>query len=144
MLRLFTVARILLGLSFFVFGLNGFLHFLPQPPMQGPPGALVGALVASGYLMTLVKGTEVLGGLLLLGGRQVPLALTLLAPIIVNILTFHVFLAPAGMALPLVLTALEIAVAWAWRDAFLPMFRAQAPAAAAAKSVQPLRSPLRA
>lgn len=112
--------------------------------MQGPPGALVGALVASGYLMTLVKGTEVLGGLLLLGGRQVPLALTLLAPIIVNILTFHVFLAPAGMALPLVLTALEIAVAWAWRDAFLPMFRAQAPAAAAAKSVQPLRSPLRA
>ncbi len=68
-------ARILLGLIFFVFGLNGFFHFLPQPPMSGPPADFAGALVATGYMFPLLKGTEVLAyGVLLLSGRLVPLA----------------------------------------------------------------------
>src|SRR5438132_7666163 len=92
-----AAARILLGLVFFVFGLNGFLHFIPQPPMEGPPAQFIGAMLATGYLFPLLKTTEVLGGLLLLSGRLVPLALTVLAPVVVNIVAFHLFLAPSGL-----------------------------------------------
>ena len=118
--------RILLGLVFFVFGLNGFLHFLPQPPMPGPPGAFFGALAATGYMLPLLKGTEVLAGALLLSNRFVPLALTLLAPVIVNIVLFHAALAPAGIALPIVLVVIEIALAWSYRAAFRPLLAARA------------------
>jgi uncharacterized membrane protein YphA (DoxX/SURF4 family) len=118
-------ARILLGLVFTVFGLNGFLHFLPQPPMSGPPAEFAGALMATGYMFPLIKGTEVVSGLLLLSGRFVPLALTLLAPVIVNIVGFHAFLAPSGIVLPLLVVALEVSVAWSYRSAFRPMLRAR-------------------
>ncbi|MCA9535998.1 MAG: DoxX family protein, partial [Myxococcales bacterium] len=80
MSKLPTAARLFLGLAFTVFGLNGFLHFLPMPPMSGEPAAFMGALAATGYMFPLIKGTEVVAGLLLLGNRLVPLALTLLAP----------------------------------------------------------------
>ena len=118
-----TAARILLGLSFTVFGLNGFLHFLPMPPPPPAGGAFFGALAATGYMLPLIKGTEVVVGLLLLSNRFVPLALTLIAPVLVNILGYHLFLAP-GIGLPLVLLALELGLAWAYRDAFRPMLRA--------------------
>jgi uncharacterized membrane protein YphA (DoxX/SURF4 family) len=114
-------ARILLGLIFFVFGLNGFLHFIPQPPISGPPLEFFKLLVGSGYLFQLVKGTEVIAGATLLSGRFVPLALTVLAPIVVNIVAFHAFLAPSGLPLPLVVLALEIYLAWSYRSAFRPM-----------------------
>jgi uncharacterized membrane protein YphA (DoxX/SURF4 family) len=123
--KLPTLARALLGLVFFVFGLNGFLHFLPQPPMSGPPADFVGALVATGYLFPLVKGTEVIVGALLLGGRFVPLALTLLAPITVNIFLFHTLLAPAGAPMVIAILALHLYLAWSYRAAFAPMLRAQ-------------------
>jgi len=123
--KLPTVARYLLGLAFFVFGLNGFLHFIPQPPMSGPPANFIGALVASGYLIPLLKGTEVLAGALLLANRYVPLSLALLAPVLVNIVAFHVFLEPAALALPLVLLAAELYLARSYRDAFAPMLHAQ-------------------
>src|SRR5450432_2332148 len=113
-----TAARIVLGLAFFVFGLNGFLRFIPQPPMSGPPANFAGAMIATGYLFPLLKGTEVAAGLLLLGNRFVPLALTLLAPVLVNIVFFHAFLAPAGLGLPLALLALELYLAWTYREAF--------------------------
>src|SRR5262245_47267769 len=130
-------ARILLGLVFVVFGLNGFLHFLPQPPMSGPPADFIGALFATGYMFPLIKGTEVLAGTLLLSGRYVPLALTLLAPVIVNIVGFHAFLAPAGLALPIIVLALEIVLAWSYRSAFRPLLRARvAPDAAAGDSAE--------
>jgi uncharacterized membrane protein YphA (DoxX/SURF4 family) len=74
-----TAARLLLGGIFFVFGLNGFLGFLPQPPLSDAGGAFLGALAATGYMFPLIKGTEVVAGLLLLGNRFVPLAITLLA-----------------------------------------------------------------
>jgi hypothetical protein len=119
-----TAARLALGAIFTVFGLNGFLHFLPQPPVSGQAAALLGGLAASGYMFPLIKGTEVVVGLLLLGNRFVPLALTVLAPIVVNILAFHLFLASAGSALPIVVTALGIYLAWTERAVFAPFFDA--------------------
>src|SRR4051812_26276512 len=116
--KAFHAARFLLGAVFVVFGLNGFLHFLPMPPMSGPPADFFGALFATGYMLPLVKGTEVLMGALLLSNRFVPLALTILAPIIVNIVGFHLFLAPSGMALPVLVLALELFLAWSYRSAF--------------------------
>jgi uncharacterized membrane protein YphA (DoxX/SURF4 family) len=123
--KLVLAARILLGLIFFVFGLNFFLHFIPTPPMAGPAGAFAGAMFATGYLFVLVKVVEVASGLLLLAGRFVPLALALLAPIVVNIVFFHAFLAPSGIALPLVVLALELFLAWSYRDVFRPMLAAR-------------------
>lgn len=111
-------ARILLGLIFFVFGLNGFLGFLPHPPLPDEAGAFLGGLAAAGYMFPLIKGTEVVAGLLLLSNRLVPLALVLLAPIVVNIVLFHAVLAPAGMGLTLVVLALELALAYAYRASF--------------------------
>jgi uncharacterized membrane protein YphA (DoxX/SURF4 family) len=123
--KLPSVARIVLGLAFFVFGLNGFLHFLPQPPMSGPPANFAGALFATGYMFPLIKGTEVLASLLLLANRYVPLALAVLAPVVVNIVAFHAFLAPTGMVLPIVVLGLELYLAWSYRDAFAPMLHAR-------------------
>jgi uncharacterized membrane protein YphA (DoxX/SURF4 family) len=110
-------ARVLLGLIFTVFGLNGFLQFLPMPPMPGPAGEFLGALAATGYMFPLIKGTELIAGLMLLSGRLVPLALTLLAPIVVNIAAFHLVLTPFD-PMSLVLVALEIYLAWSYRNAF--------------------------
>jgi hypothetical protein len=122
--KLPSIARVVLGLAFFVFGLNGFLHFLPQPPMSGPPANFAGALFATGYMFPLLKGTEVAASLLLLSNRYVPLALALLAPVLVNIVAFHAFLAPAGLALPIVLLGLELYLARSYRRAFAPMLHA--------------------
>lgn len=127
--KLVLAARSLLGLGFFVFGLNGFLHFLPQPPMSGVPAQFLGGLFAAGYMLPLIKGTEVVTGLLLLSGRYVPLALTVLAPVMVNILAFHAFLAPAGLLVPIVFAALGIYLAYAHRNAFAPMLQARTPLA---------------
>jgi uncharacterized membrane protein YphA (DoxX/SURF4 family) len=118
-----TAGRILLGLVFAVFGLDGFLHFMPQPTGPFPEGAMAFgmAMMKTGYLFQLLKATEVVGGLLLLANRFVPLGLTLLAPVLVNILFFHVFLEPEGLPLPLVMVAIEIGLAWRYRAAFRPM-----------------------
>ncbi|HEY6476354.1 MAG TPA: DoxX family protein [Polyangia bacterium] len=122
-----TAARLFLGLVFTVFGLNFFLHFLPMPAPPPQAGAFEGALFTSGYLFPLLKTVEVVAGLLLLGGLFVPLALTLLAPIIVNIVAFHLFLAPAGLPIPLAVLAAEIYLAWTYRAAFAPMLHLRTP-----------------
>lgn len=119
------VASLVLGLGFTVFGLNGFLHFLPQPQLEGAAGALMGAFAASAYMLPMVKGTELVAGLLLLSNRHVPLALTLLAPVLVNIVLFHAVLAPEGTAVGLVFLALELYLAWSYRGAFAPMLAAR-------------------
>lgn len=111
-------ARLFLGLVFFVFGLNGFFGFLPQPPMPEAAGALLGAFAGAGYFFPVLKGTEVLAGALLLSNRFVPLALILLAPIVVQIALFHVFLTPDQIAMSLVLVALEVFLAWSYRHVF--------------------------
>jgi uncharacterized membrane protein YphA (DoxX/SURF4 family) len=124
--KLVIGARILLGLIFFVFGLNFFLHFIPQPPPSGPAGAFAGAMFATGYLFVLVKVVETVSGALLIAGRFVPLVLAVLAPIVINIIFFHAFLAPAGIALPIVVLALELFLAWSYRTVYRPMLAARA------------------
>jgi hypothetical protein len=127
LLSLPGAARLLLGLAFLVFGLNGFLNFLPTP--SGTPEAALafaGALIKTGYMFPLIKGTEVLVGVLLLSNLFVPLALALIAPVIVNIVAFHAALAPSGLGLGLVLLALELFLAWTYRAAFSPMLAARA------------------
>jgi uncharacterized membrane protein YphA (DoxX/SURF4 family) len=118
-----TIARILLGLMFFVFGLNGFLRFIPEPKTPMPEGAVAfaGALMNTGYMMPLVMGTQLLTGVLLLINRFVTLALALLAPILVGIITFHIFLAPATIAPAIVVVVLELYLAWAYRNVYRPM-----------------------
>ena len=136
-----TAGRVLLGLIFFVFGLNGFLNFLPQPSNE-PEAALAfaGALFKTGYMFPLLKGTEVIVGTLLLSGRFVPLALALVAPIIVNIFAFHAFLAPAGLGLASVILGLEIYLAWAYREAFRPMLASRvAPGSQGASTAEAVR-----
>ena len=114
------ITRILLGLVFVVFGLNGFLHFIPQPKDAMPPGAMdfFGALVKTNYMIPLIFATQTLGGALLLLNRFVPLALTLLAPVVVNIILFHLFLAPSGIPVATVVVVLELFLAWRYRGAF--------------------------
>jgi hypothetical protein len=119
--KLTTAARLLLGAIFTVFGLNGFLHFIPVPPPEGSALAFMSGLAASGYFFPFLKATEVITGVLLLSGRLVPLALTVLAPIVLNIVLFHALLAPAGMGLTALVLALELYLAWSYRDAFRPM-----------------------
>jgi uncharacterized membrane protein YphA (DoxX/SURF4 family) len=120
-----VAARVALGAVFTIFGLNGFLHFLPQPQPVGTAAAFLGGLAASGFMFPLVKGVEVLAGVLLLANRFVPLALTVLAPIVVNITAFHLFLDPAGLVLPLVITALGVYLATTEKAVFAPFFRSR-------------------
>jgi uncharacterized membrane protein YphA (DoxX/SURF4 family) len=124
-----TAARVLLGLVFFAFGLDGFLHFVPQPdPSTLSPGsvAFASALVGTGYMFKLIKGTEVIVGALLLANRFVPLALVLLAPITVNIVLFYAFLSPSGVGMAIVLVALQLFLAWMHRRAYRPLLTLQA------------------
>jgi putative oxidoreductase len=117
------IARILLGLIFVFFGSNGFLHFLPMPPLpQGVTGEYLHAFFASGYVY-VISGFQVAGGLLLLIGRFVPLGLTILAAIIVNIWTFHLLMAPAGLPPAVVVTILELFLVWSYRDRFAGILR---------------------
>src|SRR6266567_6538993 len=99
------ISRILLGLIFLVFGLNGFLHFIPAPMPTGIAGQYVGALFVSHYL-AVVFALELVAGVLLLTNRFVRMALTILAPILVNIVLFHAFMAPTGFAPAVIAVAL--------------------------------------
>ncbi|HMG55201.1 MAG TPA: hypothetical protein VK601_17010 [Kofleriaceae bacterium] len=123
--KLPPIARTLLGLAFVVFGLNYFLHFLPQGAAPPPDaGAFVGALIA-GKILSIIKPIEIAAGAALLGGRFVPLALTLLAPIEIGIAAYHGVFDPSGFPVIGVLMALTIYLAWAYRAAFAPMLRAR-------------------
>jgi putative oxidoreductase len=114
------VARILLGLIFFIFGLNGFLHFIPAGVPPGLAGQFMTAMFASHY-SDLVFGVQLIGGILLLVNRFVPLALVLLAAEIANILVFHLTMLPAGFAPAIVATILWLIVAYDVRTAFRPL-----------------------
>ena len=117
------IVRLLLGLVFVVFGLNGFLHFIPQGPMpQGQAGAFIGAMFTSGYFY-VVAVFQIAGGLLLLSGRFVALGLTLLGPVIVNILLFHICLDRTGLPIALVVCCLALFLLWACRDRFAPLLK---------------------
>ncbi|HEY8649754.1 MAG TPA: hypothetical protein VIL70_02450 [Chthoniobacterales bacterium] len=117
------IARVLLGLVFAVFGSNAFLHFIPMPPMQGQAGAFIGALVSSGYIYVIAL-LQVVGGLLLLiGARFVPLGLTLLGPVIVNIMLYHIFLDQSGLAMACIISILALFLLWVYRYKFPAIFQ---------------------
>jgi hypothetical protein len=117
----FTIARVLLGLLFTVFGLNGFLHFIPMQSPTGLAGQYMGALFLSHYLVVVFL-LQLIGGVLLLANRYVPFGLLLLGPVLVNILLFHSTMAPAGLPMALVATVLWLVVFSGVRKAFAGVF----------------------
>jgi hypothetical protein len=122
-----VIARFLLGFIFLVFGLNGFLHFLPASMPSGIAGQFVGALFVSNYLVVVFL-FQLISAVLLLINRYVPLALTLLAPIIVNILLFHILMLPSGLGLAALVTVLWIVVFFSVRAAFGGLLEPRVPA----------------
>src|SRR5437762_13783617 len=121
---LIVIVRILLGLVFLFFGSNAFFKFMwPPPEMHGQAGAFITALMSSGY-MYVIAVLQVLGGLcLLLGARFVPLGLTLLGPVIVNIVLYHLFLDPQGLPMAIVVAALALFLLWIYRFKFPAIFQ---------------------
>ena len=119
-----TIARYLLGLIFLTFGLNGFLHFIPMPPPTGVAGQFFGALFVS-RLYVVIFVLQIAPAILLLANRYVPLALTILAAVIFNILCFHIFMAPAGLPLALFVAVLWVVVFISVRQAFSGLFQSR-------------------
>ena len=133
-----TISRCLLGFVFLVFGLNGFLHFIPVPPPKEPlAGQYLSALAVSHYFVVIYL-LQLLPGVLLLANRFLPLALTLLGPVLANVVGFHAFMAPEGLPLPLMLTVLWGVLAFLHRAAFASLFRARV-----TQSVEPASLSLR-
>jgi uncharacterized membrane protein YphA (DoxX/SURF4 family) len=120
-----AVVRILLGLMFLAFGLDGFFNFIPKPKEMPADMMMVNAGLKKGGYMTVVAATEILVAVLFLVNRFVPLALALLAPIVVGILTFHIAIAPATIGPGIVVLLLELYLAWSYRSAFRPMLAAR-------------------
>lgn len=119
-------ARLVLGLIYFVFGLNFFLHFLPTPPSTGGPAeSFTTGLFLSGYFFPFLKGLEVTLGALLLLGAFVPLVLVVLMPISLNILLFHLFLTDNPI-MGIVIVALQLYLAWSYRSYYKPLFTRKA------------------
>ncbi len=119
-----AIARYLAGAIFLLFGLNGFLHFISLPPPSGVAGQFMGALFVSHYL-TLVFAFQVIPAVLLLANRYVPLALAVLAPVIVNILCFHALMAPSGLPLALFVAVLWVLIFVDVRSAFAGLFQSR-------------------
>ena len=119
-----TVARILLGLTFLVFGLNGFFQFIKLPSPSGVALQFMSALVIS-HESVVIMGLQVLAGMLLLLNRFVPLALFVLGPIVLNILFFHFFMDPGGIPRALFVLVLWVLAALDFPDMFLVLFRAK-------------------
>src|SRR6201990_3626908 len=119
-----TISRFLLGFIFLVFGLKGFLHFIPMPPPSGVAGQFLGSMFVTKYLL-FVFAIQLIGGLLLLINRYVALALTILGPVIVNILLFHSLMNPEGLGLALFVAILWAVVFVSVRSAFAGIFQAR-------------------
>jgi uncharacterized membrane protein YphA (DoxX/SURF4 family) len=115
------IARGILGLIFTVFGVNGFLNFIPIPELTPEGASFMGVLHDSGYLY-VVKIIEIVGGVFLLAGRLVPLSITILGPVVINILLFHIFLDPGGLPMSIIVTAVWSFLLWAHRKHFEGLF----------------------
>lgn len=113
--KLHLGARLLFGLAFLVFGINGFLHFMPNPPMTPEAGALLGAFAKTGYFFPMVKLIEIAVGIMLLANLFAPLALVILTPILVGITTIHLFLNPAGIPMAIVLHLIHGFLAYGYK-----------------------------
>ena len=121
-----TIGRYLLGLMFTVFGLNGFFHFIPQPPPTSPLALQYMTVMSASHYFALIFVIQLVAGLLLLANLFLPLALVLLAPILVNILMFHMLMEPSGIGPGLLATILWIVVFLSVRSAFSGLFEARA------------------
>ena len=121
-----SVAQRLLGFIFLAFGLNGFLHFIPQMKLPNPALQLFMGMAATGYMIPLLFATQAVCGALLIVGMFVPLALAMLAPILVNIFLFHTFIALDGLPIAIIVVGLELYLVYAYRDSFAPMLRPRA------------------
>ncbi|OGS70374.1 MAG: DoxX protein [Flavobacteria bacterium RIFCSPLOWO2_12_FULL_35_11] len=120
--KLTMILRLLLGLILLVFGANKFLQFMPSPPMEGPPADFFSALFATGYMIPLIAVTEIVAGVLLLTNKWTGLALILAATISVNIVLFHLFLAPAGIAAAALVAVLNAVLIYANWKKFKTLF----------------------
>ena len=129
-----SIARLVLGLVFVVFGLNGFLNFMPMGPVPALAGQFAGALIQSHY-MAVVLTLEIVSGLLLLTNSYALLAITFIAPIIVNILLFHIFLAPAGLPIAAIVAALWVVSAYPYQALLSPLFQRRFDSAERAESL---------
>jgi putative oxidoreductase len=118
-----TIARYLLGFIFTVFGLNGFFHFIPQPPVAEPLAIQYMTVMAVTHYFVSVFLIQLMAGISLLLNRFVPLAVALLAPVIVNILLFHSLMNPEGIGAGLLVTVLWVVVFLSVRGAFAGLFR---------------------
>lgn len=117
------IVRVLLGLMFVVFGSNAFLQFMPMPELpDNPAGDFIRSLAVSGYIYA-IGACQVIGGALLLAGRFVPLGLTILGPVVVNIVLYHLFMDRSGTPVALVVAALTLFLLWRYRDAFAGLLR---------------------
>ena len=121
-----TVSRILLGLIFVLFGLNGLLHFVPTPQFSGVAEQFLGAIFAS-HFYVVVFLTQIIGGLLLLANIYVPLGLLLLGPVLVNILSFHIFMSAENVPMALVASLLWLILFFWLRGAFSGVFVRRVP-----------------
>lgn len=121
--KLTLAARLILGLLFFVFGLNFFLNFIPTPPPSEAMKTMMGGFMAIGYLLPIVKVLEVICGALLLAGIFVPLALLILAPIVVNIAIIHFVYELSGAPMAAIIIALMLTVAWSQKHVFGPILK---------------------
>lgn len=117
-----AIARYLAGVIFLTFGLNGFLHFLPLPLPDGVAGQFMGVLFVSHYL-TVISGFQIIAAALLLVNRFVPLALAVLAPVIVNIICYHALMAPSGLPIALFVAVLWFLIFVDVRPAFAGLFQ---------------------
>jgi putative oxidoreductase len=135
------ITRSLLGIVFLTFGANKFLNFIPSPPIAGAAAQFMGSMFATHYIF-VVAACEVIGGLLLLTGRYAPLGLTLVGPVVVNILAFQTFMAPAGLPIALVVSALALFLLWSYRANFAGLIKpvfGSAPKAVTGQRVEELK-----
>jgi putative oxidoreductase len=114
----YIVARILLGLMFTLFGLNGFFHFLPGAPPPGAATDFFNAVALESHYYMLIFGAQLVAGLLLLSNQYVPLALVTLAAVLANILTFHLAMAPASIGPGIFAALVWVVVCWSVRSQF--------------------------
>lgn len=132
MRRLALIVRVIFGLAFTVFGLNGVLlgfdlAFMPPPPdLPAAAADFMGALAASRYMLPLLGGTQLVAGLMILSGLFTPLGLALLAPVVVNIVLYHLYVDPNGLGIAWAVLAIELFLAWAYAPAFRDMLAARA------------------
>ena len=121
MSKIKTAMRIFLGLVYFVFGINFFLHFIPMPAPE--PGSFGAALFATGYMFQFIKITEIICGALLLANAFVPLVLVIIAPVTLNIFMLHLMMDPSGLPMAIALLVLNAGLGYMYLNAYKPMLK---------------------